>query len=163
MSHAVGEKIKKCYGFNLKMLLSWTLIINLLQLIKSCVGWCESRGDSHLGRPSPTLSVHRLRIVERLLDIEVSCFDSRWRTGGSDRSVVAHGGEAGESRWCCYPHEMVSQPNDVTVPAVDASVYKMSSYHLPLIAPLAASRVGTGPQKLQEGHLEWKTNLLLRK
>ncbi|KAK3705532.1 hypothetical protein RRG08_041406 [Elysia crispata] len=34
------------------------------------VGWCESRGDSHLGRPSPTLSVHRLRIVERLLDIE---------------------------------------------------------------------------------------------
>ena len=54
---------------------------------------------------------------------------------------------------------MVSQPNDVTVPAVDASVYKMSFYHLPLIAPLAASRVGNGPQKLQEGHLDEKTNL----
>ena len=58
---------------------------------------------------------------------------------------------------------MVSQPNDVTVPTVDASVYKMSSYHLPLIAPLiaplAASRVGNGPQKLQEGHLDEKTNL----
>ena len=51
---------------------------------------------------------------------------------------------------------MVSQPNDVTVPTVDASVYKMSSYHLPLIAPLAASRVGNGPQKLQEGHLDEK-------
>ena len=53
---------------------------------------------------------------------------------------------------------MVSQPNDVTVPAVDASVYKMF-YHLPLIAPLATSRVGNGPQKLQEGILDEKTNL----
>ena len=47
----------------------------------------------------------------------------------------------------------------VSLSAVDASVYKMSSYNLPLIAPLAASRVGNGPQKLQEGHLDEKTNL----
>ena len=39
----------------------------------------------------------------------------------------------------------------------------MSVYmFLPLIAPLAASRVGNGPQKLQEGHLDEKPTSLLR-
>ncbi|KAK3803058.1 hypothetical protein RRG08_027980 [Elysia crispata] len=79
---------------------------------------------------------------------------------------------------------MVSQPNDVTVPAVDAAVYKLSSYHLPSSPPrrfasrdwtpeatgrtprmknqLAASQVGTFPRSYRKDTSNGKPTSLLR-
>ncbi|GFS25707.1 hypothetical protein ElyMa_007033600 [Elysia marginata] len=85
--------------------------------------------ERHLGRPSPTHRDHRLRIVGRPLDIEVSCLGSRGQTGDSDRPFVALGnvlgGEAGESRTMPTPQEiMTSSPDNEEVAHFTEEVLK---------------------------------------
>ncbi|GFS12221.1 hypothetical protein ElyMa_004854000 [Elysia marginata] len=95
------------------------------------------------GATIPDHRVHWLRLAGRPLDIEVGCLGSRGQTGGSDRPLVALGnvvkGEAGKSRWCCYPLEKVSQPDDVIIARrVGAPIYKID-FHTPTLICYFAS------------------------